>query len=171
METSFITKLYSEQRRCLHLESYQIWVPILGAVCGACHIRNGVLDELPTRTTIHQESGLFGAPETDPRLIEHVMVTAGLVPPAPDMPLREFKRIRRIQSKPNWKQFPFTTALWELMGIQPPLARVLVEFCKGYNEIEVSERLDLSPFNVCTRMRKAVQVTRKYLKVDHAAVS
>lgn len=163
LDESFTLKLYRNRPRCLHVPSYLIWNGVQ-AVCGPCYFRDGVQDELPTRMTIREASGLFGAPQFDPRTIEHLMVSVGLVPPDPDESMERFRRRRRTQSKPSPNLYPFTTALWRLMGYQPPLARVLVQFCQGLTEIEIARSMDLSLFNVQDRLRKSVHTSKKYLK-------
>lgn len=167
MNPSLHTKLY-DKARCLHLPNYEL--SALSVVCGACFFREGVLDEVPTRASIKEASGLFGAPQYNPQLMAHLMVEIGLVPPAPDEPLSQFRKRRQRQSWKS-KQFPFTNALWDLMGVQPPLARVFVEFCKGYSEFEVAESQQLSLYNVVGRMTKAVHVSKKFLRIDYGAIS
>lgn len=169
MDLSLADKLYKDRQNCLHLENYQLlWQQV---VCGACLFREGVIDELPSRTTIKEASGLFGGPATDPRMMSHLMVVVGLVPPDPTETMSAFRKRRRRQSWPSPKLFPFTSALWQLMGVQPPLARVFVEFCKGYSEIEIAQRSDLSLYNVTNRIVKAVHTSRKFIKVDHGYLS
>lgn len=124
-----------------------------------------MIDEVPTRINMREGSGLFGAPQFDPRLLEHLMVSAGLVPPEPEQTLDEFRKQRSRQSNPNPKKFPFTTALWRLMGYQPPLATVLVKFCAGNTEVDIAQRMGLSLFNVTDRLRKAVHSGQKLLEL------
>lgn len=162
MDLSLGDKLYVRQSRCLHSEAYLIFNHIQ-VVCGACYFRDGVIGEVPTRINTRETSGLFGAPAFDPRWLDHIMVSSGLVPPAPDQTMREFREQRNKQSYPSPKKFPFTSSLWSLMGFQPPLARVLVKFCAGYSELEISDQLDLSLYNVSDRLRKAVHVGQKFL--------
>lgn len=171
LSPSLSSKLYTDQQKCLHSNSYHIWTKSSPVVCGACYFRDGVLDELPTRTTIRRDSGTFGAPEIDPLLIEHAMVTVGLVPPLPGQALQQFRIERRKRSQPNPRLFPFTSALWELVGKQPPLARVMVLFCQGYSEVEIADRLNLSLYNAHERLRKSIHTSKKFLKVDHGSIS
>lgn len=101
----------------------------------------------------------------DPRLIEHMIVTVGLVPPEPHESTKQFRERRRKQSWPSPKLYPFTSTLWQMMGFQPPLAKVLVEFCKGYNEVQIAEQMGLSVYNVKERLRKSVQIGHKQLRI------
>ena len=167
--TSLIPKLYTKLPTCLHVDSYQIWDGVQ-AVCGPCYFRMGVLDELPTRITMREESGAFGSPQFDPRFISHVMLSAGLIAPNPGESMKEFRQRRRRTSYPSPHLFPFTSAVWELMGVQPPLAKVLVQFCQGYGEYEIADHMELSLYNVHERLRKAVHVAKKNLKVTHAPI-
>lgn len=93
------------------------------------------------------------------------MISVGLVPPEPEQSLREFRLQRSRRSKPNPKLFPFTSALWQLMGVQPPLGRVLVKFCEGYSELEIGAQLDLSIYNVQERLRKSTNTAHKFLRI------
>ena len=169
MDSSLANKLYPNQERCLHLEGYHLlWNQV---VCGACLFREALRDELPSRASIKEASGLFGSPQMDPRLLSHIMLVVGLVPPAPDQSMKDFRRQRRQRSWPSPRLYPFTSALWQLMGVQPPLARVLVEFCQGYTEVQIAERNGLSLYNVTNRMMKAVQTSRKFVQVEDGYLS
>lgn len=164
--TKLRDKLYTKHPSCLHTESYIIRDKLTGILyCGPCFFREGVESELPTRLTIRETSGLFGAPQYDPRLMTHLMISVGLVPPDPEQSLREFRTQRSRRSKPNPKLFPFTSSLWELMGVQPPLGRVLVKFCEGYNELAIARDLNLSLYNVQERLRKSVNTGYKFLRI------
>lgn len=169
INSSLYPKLYKNAAGCLHLEGYQILAGEASlVVCGACYFRDGVIGEVPTRINrgARTHEGLFGAPTIDPKLVSHLFLVVGLVPPAPHQSMREFRRLRSQRSKPNPKLYPFTTALWRLMGYQPPLARVLLLFCEGKSEIEIANEMDLSLYNVHDRLRKAVHTGRKYLRQD-----
>lgn len=162
-DPSLTPKLYIKQATCLHLESYQIWNGV-STTCGPCFFREGVLGELPSRVTIREETGAFGSPQFDPRFVAHVMLTSGFVPPEPGEPMKAYRQRRRRISHPSPSLYPISSAVWELMGVQPPLAKVLVVFCQGYNELQIADQMDLSLYNVYTRLRKAVHAGRKFLK-------
>jgi len=148
-----------------HAEEYMLWDPFRQLFCGPCFFRDGFLDELPTRVTIKTGTGNFGAPAIDSRLVEHIELSFGLVPPDPGEPLHVWRRRRdRFSNKPSPGLFPFGSALWNLMNYQPPLARVLVKFCQGKNESQIASELDLSLFNVHDRMVKAVRTGQGFLK-------
>jgi hypothetical protein len=164
MGPSLRDKLYIRNPECLHTENYLIYLKQTGVtLCGPCFFRDGFITELPPRVTIRRED-LHGK-AFDPTFINHLSVSVGLVPPEPGQSLSEFKAQRSRRSQPNRKQFPFISALWELMGYQPPLARVLVKFCEGFREVEIADQLELSLYNVTDRLTKSVHVGQKMLRI------
>lgn len=151
--------------------------------CGLCFFRIGVEAEVPTR--IHQFKVLAtnGNPETTPKMVSHLHVVMGLIPPKPTEDLREYRKRRsalaREQytarsplpdhkvftqiklepfSKPAPGLFPVTSALWKLMGYQPPLGRVLVEGVNGRTENQIARKLETSVLDIYIRMAKAIRV-------------
>jgi hypothetical protein len=166
MDPSLRRKLYLDQPSCLHLEGYRIRNKFSSVVlCGPCYFRDGFEAEYPTRLNTRTREGILGGPSLDPQLLNHIGVSVGLVPPEPGQSLREFRTQRSVRSQPSPKRFPFSSALWLLMGVQPPLATVLVQFCEGYNEVEIGMKMDLSLYNVSDRLGKAVRTGQKFLKV------
>lgn len=151
-----------------HKDDYTLWDPFLHNLCGPCFFRQGFWSELPTRVTISYRfhpTGNHGAPEMDSRVIDHIELTLGLVPPDPGEPLSIWRARRdRFSSRPVPHLFPFGSALWNLMNYQPPLARVLVPFCYGKDEPQIAEELELSLHNVHQRMVKAVRTGQRFLK-------
>jgi hypothetical protein len=148
----------------VHSDDYVIWDPFLHDLCGPCFFREGFRDELPSRVTIREGTGNYGAPAIDPRVIRHIELTLGLVPPRQGQSLPRWRRWRdRFSKEPSPEVFPFASALWLLMNFQPPLAKPLVKFCYGMNEVEISEELDLSLYNVHERLSKAVRTGQRFL--------
>lgn len=158
-------------------------------ICGLCLFKEGFEGELPTR--IHQFKTLAdnGNPQQAGKFQAHVFLTMGLVLPRVDSdgrpePLHEYRR-RRGQlhcdrscrqpclehqprerehyTEPAWKLFPVASALWKLMGYQPPLGIVLVRGVNGRTEAEIAKELDTSHQNVVIRMAKAVRTAVGYL--------
>lgn len=161
--TTLHQTLYQGNPGCLGSSSYEI-EEVTGTICGPCYFRQGFRDELPARVSFREYSGLFGAPQYHPHLITHLTVSMGLVPPEPGEKLTNYRRRRsRNHLNPSPKLFPFISALWELMGYQPPLARVLIKFCEGKNEIAIANEMDLSLYNVQERLSKAARVSQKFL--------
>lgn len=148
----------------LHSEDYTLWDPYLHHLCGPCFFREGFRDEVPSRVTIREASGLFGAPAINPQLIKHIELSFGLVPPDPGESLKHWRKRRdRLSPEPAPGLFPFGSALWNLMNYQPPLAKVLVKFCYGKSEVEIADEMDLSLLNVHDRMTKAVRTGQRFL--------
>ena len=151
-----------------HKDDYILWDPFLHNLCGPCFFREGFLEELPTRVSASYRyfpTGNHGAPELDSRLIAHIELGFGLVPPDPGEPLSIWRaRRNRLSPKPSPGLYPFGSALWNLMNYQPPLARVLVRFCTGQDEPQIAEEMKLSLHNVHERMVKAVRTGQRFLK-------
>jgi hypothetical protein len=159
--------------------------------CGLCFFREGTEGEVPTR--IHQYKTLAdnGNPETTPKMISHMHVTMGLKPPEQGEALSDFRKRRSalareqyttrnpfdhskiVQqyklepfSRPAPGLFPVTTALWRLMGYQPPLGRVLVLGVGGRTETDIAGMLSASVLDVYIRMAKAIRVAMGFIPDD-----
>lgn len=158
-------KLYKGKSGCLHSERYFIQDRLLQPICGACFFREGFISELPARMTFKEYSGLFGSHQMHPDLLRHLNISEGLIPPAPNENLARYRKRRLQATSPLPYKFPYISALWQLMGYQPPLARALVLFVQGHNEVEIAQTLDVSLFNVIERMGKAVHVGKRFLEV------
>lgn len=155
-----------------HADDYQIWDSSRQLLCGPCFFREGFWSELPTRVTIRQGSGHKGFYVIDNRVVEHIELSFGLVPPDPGEPLQEWrKRRNKISARPAPGMFPFGSTLWNLMNYQPPLARVLVKFCQGMDEPQIAEELHLSLYNVHERMVKAVRTGQRFFRNGDTARS
>lgn len=151
--------------------------------CGLCFFREGTESEVPTR--IHQFKTLAdnGNPQTTAKMISHMHVSMGLKPPEPGEALSDFRKRRsalareqyttrnpfdhskivpqfRLEpfSRPAPGLFPITSALWRLMGYQPPLGRVLVLGVGGRTETEIAATISVSVLDVYIRMAKAIRV-------------
>lgn len=157
--------------------------------CGLCLFKEGFDAELPTRIHLFKTLAENGNPETNPKFFAHLFLVQGLVSPRVDSDgnqesLFDFRR-RRGQIKcnpdclpichkhrprerdhytePAWRLFPVASALWKLMGYQPPLGIVLVKGVNGRTEQQISRELDVSLQNVHIRMAKAVRTAMGYL--------
>lgn len=132
--------------------------------CGPCFFREGFTAELPTRMTVREYSGLFGSPQMDPKLLAHVTISMGLMPPLPGESLKSFRQRREFEgySKPTPKLFPIASALWKLMGVQPPLALALIRFCQGLPEHKIAEETGQSLFGVHLALMKATRIASKW---------
>lgn len=153
----------------VHSDDYIIWDPFLHNLCGPCYFREGFRDELPSRVTIREGTGNYGAPAIDPRVIRHIELTIGLEPPRVGEALTRWRRRRnRFAKEPSPQMFPFASALWNLMNYQPPLAKPLVKFCYGMNEFQIADDLDISFYNVHERLMKAVRTGQRFLNAKEA---
>lgn len=169
---------------CHHNAFYAVrFYPEQPFFCGLCFFREAIEGETPNR--IHQFKTLAdnGNPETSPKLMAHLQVSMGLVPPRSGESLPEYRKRRSalarepytrrsptdpkklVQwvraerfSSPSFRLFPVTSALWKLMGYQPPLGRVLVEGVNGRTEREIAEHLSTSVLDIHIRMVKAIRV-------------
>jgi hypothetical protein len=143
---------------------YQIQDAAFRQRCGPCYFREGFSSEIPTRMTVKEMSGLFGSPQMDPKLLAHVDIAMGLMPPQPGEDLKSFRRRREHQgySRPTPKLFPFASALWKLMGFQPPLALALLRFCEGYAEDSIASAQGDSLFGIHIKLSKATRIANKW---------
>lgn len=158
-------------------------------LCGLCLFKQGYDSETPTRIHLFKTLAENGNPETNPKFFSHLFLVQGLVLPRVDSdgnlePLHEFRR-RRGQlhcnadcptichkhrprerdhyTEPAWRLFPVASALWKLMGFQPPLGIVLVRGVNGFTEMQIAAQLETSLQNVHIRMAKAVRTAVGYL--------
>lgn len=169
---------------CGHSHFYLVqFVPEQPLLCGLCFFRDGVEGEIPHRVHAYRVLAANGNPETSPKMISHLQLIMGLIPPKEGESLAQYKRRRTSPSReqytvrsplPHHKLvqlprmesfsrpapglFPVTTALWKLMGVQPPLGRVLVDGVNGRREAEIARRLDTSALDIYIRMAKAIRV-------------
>lgn len=143
---------------------YQIQDAAFRNRCGPCYFREGFSSEIPNRMTVKEFSGLFGSPQMDPKLLAHVDIAMGLIPPLPGEDLRTFRKRREDHgySKPTPKLFPFASALWKLMGYQPPLALALLRFCEGRPESDIAREMNASLFGTHLTLMKAIRIANKW---------
>lgn len=131
--------------------------------CGLCLLKQGFEAEVPGR--IHEFKTLAenGNPETSPRFMLHMTVSMGLMPPSAREALKGYRLARGQFSRPSWGQFPVTSALWKLMGDQPPLAVPLIFAVQGHAEALIAKRLDDSVRSITIRTAKGIRTTMRYL--------
>lgn len=151
------------------------------AFCGLCYLRDGFQSEVPKKIHLSRTLAENGNPQTAPQFMSHLFVAVGLVPPAPDEDLREFREKRKpsrargqytvpAQSEPYWQLYPVSSALWKLMGYQPPLGRVIAPaVVRNLSEVDISYELRTTLVDVHVRMVKAIRTTMGYLPHETAA--
>lgn len=158
-------------------------------LCGLCFFRDGFQAEQPSEIHLHRTLAENGNPQTTPRFMSHLTVVMGLQAPPKDVNLRDWQRkrnslargqyTRRVKvgdklipqsfvsvekfSSPAWMMYPVASALWKLMGYQPPLGIVLVRAVGGRTEPEIAHELDVSIWNVNIRMGKAIRTALGYI--------
>lgn len=138
--------------------------------CGLCFFRLGFESELPTRIHVsvnprYSTLAVNGNPEMAPKFFSHLLLVMGLKPPRSGENLNRFRasRARGQYTKPAPRLFPVASALWKLMGYQPPLGIVLVAAVGGRTEVEIARLHDLSVWNVHQRMVKAIHTAMGYI--------
>jgi hypothetical protein len=160
LEVNFQDILYQGKSSCLDSPFYELKDPYGHIFCGPCSIRHQFLVEIPSQVTMRKLSDA-GTPDFNPHFNGHLLVVLGLFPPNSGEQMHKFRERRKKISQPIKGLFPTTSALWQLMGNQPPLAIPLLEFCQGYNEVSIAERHSWSLWSVQERLGKGSRaVTR-----------
>jgi len=159
--------------------------------CGLCLMKEGFEAELPGRLHAYKQLASNGNPETETKFLTHLTLVMGFLPPNTGESLTAYrfrtgrqKRNRKpprareqyseawLQSeplsKPSSKLYPVASALWKLMGYQPPLGIVLVKAVSGLTEREIARELDISILNVNNRMGKGIRTAMGYLPRSEA---
>jgi hypothetical protein len=87
-------------------------------------------------------------------------------------------RTKKVVNLPRSTQFsrptqmyPVASALWKLIGYQPPLGIVLVKAVGGANEAQIADHLNISLYNVHLRMEKAIRAGLGFLPHEHGSDS
>lgn len=141
--------------------------------CGLCFFREGWESEIPGRVHEYKTLAENGNPETSPKFLAHLYLAMGLQ--APELHettyifRRNRKRLAREQySSPAWGIFPVSSSLWQLMGYQPPLAKVLIPAAYGRDELTIAAALGLSLVGVHITMAKAIRTAMGFLVHEKA---
>jgi hypothetical protein len=136
------------------------------ASCGFCHVHDGIQHELPGKLHFSKQLTTNGNPQQTPLLLAHVQLIEGLKPPQPWQSTKQYRLARgQLDTKPAHEIFPYTSALWELMGYQPPIATPLVKALYGKTETEIAAELKTSQYSVFVSIAKAVRWTLKYVRI------
>jgi hypothetical protein len=183
---------FREPLACGHNPFYGIkFVEEQPLLCGLCFFKEGVEGEVPGRIHQYKVLAANGNPETTPKMASHIFVVMGLKAPNLGESLQAYRQRRnslareqytarspleghklflqtRVErfSSPAPGLFPVTSALWRLMGYQPPLGLVLVEGVYGRTEREIAAKLDVSVLNIYIRMAKAIRVGMGFIPND-----
>lgn len=149
--------------RCGHSSEFLVYWETM--FCGLCFFREGYFDELPKKLH-HTKRSLAdnGNPQQVGKLESHVKVVEGIIAPLENQSLEAFSRVRNaLETRPATKQFPFASALWEMMGKQPPLGLTLV-YAIHYPLDEVAAKLGVSVLNAHERLAKALNYATNLLR-------
>lgn len=135
-------------------------------LCGLCFLMDGFSREVPFRIHAHRLLAENGNPETSPQFLSHLQLAMGLKAPPRGMSLKQYSLARRQYSRPAPGQFPITSALWQMMGYQPPLAVPLLYRLLGLPEAEIATYMELSQYNVHLRLAKGVRLCLRFVRHD-----
>lgn len=152
---------------CLHSPLYLIFNDG-DPHCGLCLLMDAIRHELPKKMHYTQRQlTTNGNPQQTAILMAHVQLVEGLKPPRPDESLKQFRLAREqyTKTKPAHQIFPFTSALWELMGYQPTLATPLIKLIYGHEEPQLARLLGISQYELKVRVSKAIKATLKYVRL------
>lgn len=164
---SYERSLSERNARCGHPFTYQIvWEH---PFCGLCFLIDGYQQGLPM--ALHRSKSLAenGNPAQSGALQSHVRVVEGLLLPSEGQTLKDFSRAREqyMGSKPAPTTFPVASALWEMCGKQPPLAKpLLLAVVQQKPHVDIAVELDLSLWRLVSTLKKgismATNLVRKY---------
>jgi hypothetical protein len=152
--------LYVGNGSCEHSSIYQVQ-----DVCLICFFRDGFQNEIPGRMHFSKQLTDNGNPQQTGRLMSHVSIVEGFRPPKPDQNLHSYRLARKQYSSPAHRLFPFTSALWELMSFQPPLATPTILLVSGEKAPKIAEKLDISLYNLQERVQKGINLAVGFLRV------
>jgi len=152
---------------CGHCPSYLIFREN-GFFCGLCYFQDGLESEVPTRLHQYRILAENGNPAMSEKFIAHIVMAMGLEGPKAGEPIKAFRRRRELlareqYTRPAPRLFPFGSALWKMMGYQPPLAMALIPAAAGVPEERIAEQLQVSWYNVVERITKAISLGMRLL--------
>lgn len=132
--------------------------------CGLCFLKVGFNQELPSRLHLSKTLADNGNPQQTGKLESHVSVVEGIFAPG-TMTLKQFSRARgHLGSAPAPNIFPFSSALWTVIGRQPPLGWPLYLAVRGFSEEEIAKEMGVSIYNVNERLSKGVDMAAKLVR-------
>lgn len=151
--------LYVGNGSCDHPFIYQV-----KDVCLICFFKDGFQNEIPGQIHFAKSLADNGNPQQTGRMMAHVSLVAGFRPPNPNQNMRDYRRSREQYTKVAHGLFPFTSALWELMSFQPPLATPTILLISGLKAPKIAEKLDISIYNVQERVQKGINLAVGFLR-------
>jgi hypothetical protein len=151
--------LYVGNGSCEHSSIYSVQ-----DVCLICFFKDGFQNEIPGQIHFSKLLTENGNPQQTGRMMAHVSLVAGFRPPKPEQNLRDWRHSREQYTRPAHGIFPFTSALWELMSFQPPLATPTILLVSGLKAPKIAEKLDISIYNVQERVQKGINLAVGFLR-------
>lgn len=134
--------------------------------CSLCFLQAAFEAEVPRRVHAYKLLAENGNPANSESFVAHLECVMGLMPPKPGQNLREFRLARKRYSSPSPSMYPVTSALWEMMGYQPPLATPLMYCLMGLPEAQIAVKLGISQYNVSIRLVKAARLALRFVRHD-----
>jgi hypothetical protein len=137
-----------------------------GIFCGLCWLQEAWNSEFPGRFHEYKLLAENGNPETSPAFWSHLKANLGLIPPKPDENLETYRLARkRLYGEPNKNRYPIAWALYEVLGVQPKLARPLLLHLCGFSFDYIRAENQMSTYGVHQSMSKGIRlVVRKIVK-------
>lgn len=152
---------------CSHPRTYGVYSQNEGiyAFCGLCWLKRVWEDEIPGRIHAYKQLAENGNPELGPQFRRHLEVLVGLRPPEPDQNLRDYRLARgQLCVPPKKRVHPVTTALWDIMGKQPIIARCLIRTMLGQELTEIAVDLGITPYGAYQATAKGIRMTLRFLR-------
>lgn len=152
---------------CGHSFLYTVhkWNERTPAFCGLCFLADLLSDEMPPKIHEYKVLADNGKPEMKPRFVGHLETALGLVPPAPNQSLKQFRLARKQYTRPPSKNHtPATYGLWTLMGYQPQMAKPLLRLLVGCSEQAVMAEMNMSLYNLQVTVAKAIRTCLRYAR-------
>lgn len=127
---------------------------------------DGVSNELPKKIHFSKQLTDNGNPQQTPLVQAHVQLVEGLIPPKPGQSAKQYRLAReQLETKAAHEIFPFTSALWELMGYQPVLATPLVKLLAGKREPQIARELDATWYDITVRISKGIRTALRFVRI------
>lgn len=152
---------------CLHHPAFILSeVNEVHTFCGLCWLIKGFAEEVPGRFHAYKQLAENGNPECSPRFLKHLELAMGLKPPKKRQSLKHFRLTRERYSHASYGSFPVSSALWDMMGTQPPLAEPLFYKLAGLSDIDIAVKMGISLYNLHVRLRKATRLALRFVRHD-----
>lgn len=152
---------------CEHPRTYWVFTQNDGypAFCGLCWLKRVWEDEIPGRVHAYKVLAENGKPEIAPQFRRHLEVMVGLRPPDRGQNLREYRLARgQLCVPPRKASYPVSSALWDIMGKQPIIARCIIRSMVGQELADIAVDLQITPYGAYQATAKGIRMTLRYLR-------